>query len=117
MSLAMTFRALVRWRISPANGRRMSLVSGISKLPVEIAETDMPKPDIIEHAAFHVTANSGGDHPVDQLAVAGVHQVVGRELRELRALATLQDRQHVLVERLIDMSIERRARVVRHAAR
>src|SRR6185295_13911907 len=99
MSLAMTFSALVRCRISPANGRRMSLVSGISNLPIEIAETDVPEPNIVEHTTFDVAANSGGDHPIDQLAVAGIHQFVRRELRELAALPALQDRQHVLVER------------------
>src|SRR5262245_47819290 len=107
MSLAMTFNELVRCRISPANGRRMSLVSGISNLPVEIAEPDVPKPDIVEHATSDIAANAGRNHPIDQFAVAGVHQLVGRELRKLAALPALQDRQHVLVEGFVDVPIKR----------
>ena len=46
----------------------------------------MPEPDVVQHLAFDVAANAGGDDPVDQLAIAGLHQLVGSEFRELAAL-------------------------------
>src|SRR3954464_12164026 len=98
MSLAMTFNALVRWRISVANGRRTSSVLGMSNLPVQVAETDVPQPDVVQHLAFHVAANAGGDDPVDQLAIAGLHQFIRREVCKLAALAVRQNGQHLLVE-------------------
>ena len=76
----------------------------------------MPQPNVVQHVAFDVAANSGGNHPVDQLAIAGMHQIVRREFRELAALSARQQRQDVLVERLIDVTVERRTRIVRHAA-
>src|SRR3954470_4017722 len=109
MSLAMTFNALVRWRISVTNGRRMSSVLGMSNLPVQVAETDVPQPDVIQHLAFHVAANASGDHPVDQLAIAGLHQLISGEVRKLATLAVGENSQHLLVEFLVDMAIQRSA--------
>src|ERR1700741_1194858 len=87
MSLAMMLSALVRCRVSATNGRRISSVPGISHLPIEIAEADVPQPDVVEHMGFHVAADARRDGPVHQLAVAGLQELVGRELSELAALA------------------------------
>src|SRR5262245_29299727 len=103
MSLAMTLSALVRWRISVANGCRISSVPGISQDPVEITKADMPQPDVIQHLALDVATDAGGDHPVDQFAVARLHQIVGREFRELAAASARQNVQHLLVEGLVDV--------------
>src|SRR5262245_21682489 len=116
MSLAMMLSALVRCRVSATKGRRISSVPGISHLPVEIAEADVPEPDVIDHMGFDIAANAGGDGPVHQLAIAGLQEFVGTEFRELAAFAAREDREHVLVELLVHMAVERRAWIMRHAA-
>src|SRR5712675_1054096 len=115
MSLAMLFNWLVRWRMSLTNGRRISLVS-ISQLPIEVAQADVPQPDVVDHVGLPVADDAGGDDPVHELAVAGIHQVVGGVLRELAALPAGEDREDVPVELLVDMPVERCSGIMRHAA-
>ena len=115
MSLAMLFSWLVRWRMSLTNVRRtrVSHLTAPSKgSPGRCATAGCSR----STWAFLSPTMPAVMIQFTKLAVAGVHQVVGRELRELAALPAGEDRQDVLVERLVDMPVERRSRRTRHAA-
>src|SRR5262245_976282 len=101
MSLAMMLSWLVRCRMSVANGLRISLVPGISKLPVQVTKPDVPEADVIEHVRLPVADHAGGDDPVHELAIPRLHQVVRGELREFSPASRRERRQHVAVEVLI----------------
>ena len=56
----------------------------------------MPQPDIIQHVAFDVAANARGNHPIDQLAIAGAPASGKSTLAEnLRDAFRLRKKMHV----------------------